>query len=106
MRSGLAYVRSSYGDNAWVGINYLTGSCGFLVVDTMEFLMFTEDKDPSLQRNIAVPMLGSALYVIESLGFFPYFDDGSRFYAGSGALGVYGSILGSVAIGLSEFWKL
>lgn len=104
--SDLAYVRDSYEDNVWVGINYLVGSCGFLVVDTMEFFTFTEDKDSSLRRNIAVSMLGSALYVIGSVGFFPYFDDGSRLYDGSDALGVYGFIFGSVAIGLSELWKL
>ncbi len=62
---------------------YTIGSCGFLAVDTQEFLTFTNE--PMLIRtNILCSWTGSLLYVIGSVGFFPVV------YAMSDQIGIQG----------------
>jgi hypothetical protein len=77
---------------------YTVGSLGFLAVDVLEFFTFTS---PCLLRsNILLSACGSAFYVAGSLGYFP------ALLAASPALGVWGFILGSALIGLSQLCKL
>ena len=99
--SGLAYYRNNYEDTVWVGIFYLVGSFGFLAFDSLEYFAFKNRRN-----NIAISIAGSACYVVGSIGFFPYFDDGSSKYDGSDALGVYGYLIGSFFIVISQSWKL
>jgi hypothetical protein len=49
---------------------YTIGSCGFLAVDTQEFLTFTNETI-YIRINILCSWVGSLLYVIGSVGFFP-----------------------------------
>mmetsp|Transcript_29285 Transcript_29285/g.57494 ORF Transcript_29285/g.57494 Transcript_29285/m.57494 type:complete len:242 (+) Transcript_29285:120-845(+) len=82
----------------WSALLYTVGSLGFLLVDVMEFFTFTDCV--FLRTNILCSALGSALYVIGSIGFFPSVYDQSDFY------GIWGFILGSAAIGSSQLWKV
>ena len=75
---------------------YVIGSCGFLTVDVMEFFTFHECP---LRGNILLSAVGSSLYVVGSAGFFP------SVYAETTVYGIFGFILGSVVIGLSQTWK-
>lgn len=77
---------------------YIIGSLGFLTVDVQEFFTFT-DCAP-LRWNISLSAIGSTLYVLGSIGFIPSVITDS----GSG-LGVWGFILGSAFIGVSQLWK-
>jgi hypothetical protein len=76
---------------------YIIGSLGFLAVDVMEFFTFTEDK--LIRLNISISMSGSAAYVVGSVGFLP------AVYALSPSIGIWGFIVGSVLIGVSQLWK-
>ena len=78
---------------------YTLGSAGFLAVDVMEF--FTLHAAPrALRLNILLSAAGSALYVVGSIGFFP------AVLGASAAIGVWGFILGSALIGVSQLCKL
>ena len=77
---------------------YTVGSVGFLLVDVMEFFTFTENL--LLRLNIAFSAIGSTLYVIGSAGFFPDIYNENDFY------GIWGFIMGSLCIGLSQIWKV
>ena len=77
---------------------YTLGSLGFLAVDVQEF--FTFRAPASLRANIACSALGSTLYVLGSVGFFP------SIFNASPALGVWGFILGSGLIAASQCCKL
>lgn len=77
---------------------YTLGSLGFLFVDVQEFFSFTS---PTLLRgNILLSATGSLLYVLGSIGFFPVVFNASE------VLGVWGFILGSLLIGVSQLFKL
>lgn len=77
---------------------YTLGSLGFLAVDVMEFVTFTS---PCLLRsNIALSALGSACYVAGSVGFFP------AVYSATAVVGVWGFIVGSALIGVSQLCKI
>lgn len=77
---------------------YTLGSVGFLYVDVLEFFTFTAQ--PLLRANISLSALGSTLYVVGSVGFFPVL------YNASQVLGVWGFILGSAFIAVSQVFKL
>lgn len=82
---------SEYGPTvgaAW----YTIGSFGFLGVDVQEF--FTFKTDFPLRTNIAISVIGSTLYIIGSIGFFPQLE--------APAVGIWGFILGSAFIGCSQ----
>lgn len=79
-------------------ILYIIGSIGFLTVDVQEFFTFTACVP--LRWNICLSAIGSTLYVLGSIGFIPSVITDS----GSG-LGVWGFILGSAFIGVSQLWK-
>jgi hypothetical protein len=79
---------------AWL---YTIGSCGFLTVDVLEFFTFT--KDPWLRANIAMSATGSSFYVLGSIGFIPAVADACVW------LGIWGFIIGSFFIGVSQLWK-
>ena len=81
-----------------IGWLYTIGSCGFLFVDVQEFFTFTDD--PILRFNIACSAFGSTLYVIGSAGFLP------SIWVYTDLIGLYGFLGGSLAIGLSQTWKL
>jgi hypothetical protein len=77
---------------------YTLGSLGFLFVDVQEFFSYTS---PILLRgNILLSATGSLLYVLGSIGFFPIVFNASE------VLGVWGFILGSLLIGVSQLFKL
>ena len=76
---------------------YICGSFGFLLVDVMEFFTFTEDK--LLRLNILMSVSGSTAYVIGSVGFLPLVS------AITPSFGIWGFIIGSVLIGVSQLWK-
>lgn len=78
---------------------YIVGSCGFLLVDLMELVTFTDSPAP-LRVNISMSAVGSTLYVIGSAGFLP------DVFAQSPNLGAIGFIAGSAVIGLSQTWKV
>ncbi|CAE8623112.1 unnamed protein product [Polarella glacialis] len=80
------------------GLLYIIGSCGFLYCDVGEFFTFTDDK--WLRLNISMSMVGSALNIIGSIGFLP------NVMAISPLLGILGFIGGSLAIGVSQAWKV
>jgi len=82
----------------WIGWLYTIGSCGFLFVDIQEFFTFTDDV--MLRVNILCSAFGSTLYVIGSAGFLP------SIWAITPLIGILGFIGGSLAIGLSQTWKL
>ena len=90
------------------GVLYTTGSTGFLVVDLMEFFTFT--KDLVLRINISLSAFGSLMYVIGSIGFIPavYESEATWDIVGftPATTGVYGFIVGSFFIGVSQFWKV
>eukprot|EP00386_Alphamonas_edax_P013123 GDKI01040646.1.p2 GENE.GDKI01040646.1~~GDKI01040646.1.p2 ORF type:complete len:240 (-),score=76.63 GDKI01040646.1:321-1040(-) len=75
---------------------YTLGSCGFLFVDVQEFFTF---EGLELRTNIALSAIGSTFYVIGSVGFFP------AIFAWDMRMGVWGFILGSFFIGVSQLWK-
>ncbi|KAG2497603.1 hypothetical protein HYH03_004347 [Edaphochlamys debaryana] len=75
---------------------YTIGSCGFLSVDVQEFLTF---EGAVLRANIAMSLVGSSLYVVGSVGFFP------SVFAWSPLIGIWGFILGSAVIGISQAIK-
>jgi hypothetical protein len=77
---------------------YTLGSVGFLYVDVLEFFTFTTL--PLLRANISLSALGSTLYVVGSVGFFP------ALYNVSEVPGVWGFILGSAFIAVSQVCKL
>ena len=90
------------------GILYTIGSSGFLGVDLMEFFTFTSD--PILRINISLSAIGSAFYVIGSVGFIPAVYESTAMWNVIGftpaTTGVYGFIAGSFFIGVSQFWKV
>ncbi len=93
------YFYPDYANGGYVaGWLYTIGSFGFLTVDVMEFFTYTDDK--WLRANIAMSAIGSTLYVIGSIGFFPSIYD-----ATNGSVGINGFISGSAFIGVSQAWK-
>ncbi len=82
---------------AWGGFLYTIGSCGFLGVDVLEFFTFTDDL--GLRLNIALSASGSFAYIVGSVGFLP------EVQAYSPLIGIYGFILGSFLIGVSQLIK-
>lgn len=78
-------------------ILYTVGSCGFLAVDVQEFFTYTSDS--FLRFNISLSAIGSLLYVLGSIGFFPVI------FAATPVLGLTGFIGGSLFIGISQLWK-
>jgi hypothetical protein len=80
---------------AWL---YTIGSAGFLVVDLQEFFTFTEDL--IVRINISGSVIGSLLYFIGSVGFFP------KIYIWEPLIGIVGFVVGSIFIGFSQTWKL
>lgn len=81
----------------WTAALYILGSLGFLSVDLLEIVTFTQCP---LRFNIALSATGSTLYVIGSAGFLPAVT------AKTLAWGIWGFILGSAIIGCSQIWKL
>ena len=77
---------------------YTAGSLGFLAVDVQEFFTFTSERP--LRANIALSACGSLLYVVGSAGFFPAAE------AVAPAVGVWGFLLGSALIFVSQCMKL
>jgi len=77
---------------------YVIGSSGFLYVDVLEFFTYTTDK--WLRLNISMSATGSLLYLIGSAGFIP------KLYAMTSLVGIWGFILGSFAIAVSQTWKV
>lgn len=75
---------------------YTLGSLGFLAVDVMESFAFSGARC-GLRVNIACSAIGSTLYLIGSVGFFP---------AVPVAVGVWGFVLGSGLLILSQGWKV
>jgi len=75
---------------------YTIGSVGFLGVDVMEIFTFTGML--SLTINIGCSVIGSTLYILGSVGFFPELH--------VPWMGNWGFVLGSFFIGMSEIWKL
>eukprot|EP00299_Pterocystis_sp_00344_P013045 c6346_g1_i1.p1 GENE.c6346_g1_i1~~c6346_g1_i1.p1 ORF type:complete len:243 (-),score=45.05 c6346_g1_i1:28-756(-) len=78
---------------AWL---YTIGSVGFLLVDVQEIFTFCSDR--WLTVNVFLSVCGSTLYIIGSVGFFPELDIPN--------VGIWGFILGSFFIGVSQIWKL
>jgi len=81
----------------WSGWLYTIGSVGFLSVDVIEFFTFTDDV--LLRINIFLSLTGSTFYVIGSIGFIPEVYNVTPF------VGIWGFILGSLFIGVSQVWK-
>lgn len=81
--------------SAWL---YIVGSLGFLFVDVQEFFAFTAD--PIYRANIACSMLGSAAYVVGSVGNL------DSIFRIAPLVGNLGFLLGSMVIGCSQTWKL
>lgn len=79
------------------GVCYILGSLGFLSVDVLEAITF---KECPLRANILLSAAGSTLYVIGSVGFLPSILNKSNL------LGVWGFILGSALIFVSQCWKV
>jgi hypothetical protein len=77
---------------------YIIGSFGFLTVDLLEFFTFVEE--PCLRTNIALSAIGSLLYIIGSVGWLP------QIMAQSQVWGIWGFILGSFFITVSQAWKV
>ena len=91
--TGVLYcVPTDYIANLSAGF-YTVGSLGFLLVDVMEFFTYTSSL--LLRFNITLSAMGSALYVIGSVGFF------ADIFNENYGTGVWGFILGSAFIGLS-----
>ncbi|KAL6758902.1 hypothetical protein V8C86DRAFT_2584309 [Haematococcus lacustris] len=84
------------GFDFWSAVLYTIGSFGFLFVDVQEFFTFGGFV---LRCNISMSMLGSFLYVVGSAGFLP------AVAAWNPAVGIWGFILGSAFIGVSQLWK-
>lgn len=82
----------------YAALLYTLGSFGFLSVDLLEFFTFTEDR--VIRFNIFLSATGSTFYVLGSIGFFP------SVYALTSVIGIWGFILGSFFIGISQLWKV
>jgi len=96
--TGVLYLVQTPNLAALSAFLYTLGSLGFLLVDVLEFFTF---RDPLVLRaNISLSALGSTLYVIGSIGFFP------SLYSASSIAGIWGFILGSLFIGVSQLCKL
>lgn len=78
-------------------ILYIVGSLGFLSVDVLEFFTFTECP---LRLNISLSAIGSTAYVVGSAGFLP------AVMGWSPAIGIWGFIVGSAFIFVSQCWKV
>jgi len=76
---------------------YTLGSCGFLAVDLLEL---ATPAYAHLRLNIGLSALGSSLYVVGSLGFLAPVLDITE------AVGVWGFLLGSALIAVSQIWKV
>ena len=63
----------------------------------MEFFTFTEDK--IIRFNISLSILGSLLYIVGSVGFYP------PLIAQTQTIGIAGFVFGSFFIGVSQLWK-
>ena len=84
--SGAFFINSIWA--AWCGgVFFLFGSLSLLAVDVMELHAFRRDED--LYRCLLFNALGSFLYVIGSIGYFPVIDV---------IVGQLGFILGAPAI--------
>jgi YrhK-like protein len=79
------------------GILYTIGSAGFLSVDVLEAFTF---KECPLRGNILMSAAGSTCYILGSIGFLPEILNNSNL------LGVWGFILGSALIFVSQCWKV
>lgn len=79
---------------------YIIGSCGFLCVDVLEFFTFTGAALLSL--NISASAIGSTAYVIGSIGFLPIVLNGIW----GTSIGVWGFIIGSALIAVSQMMKV
>jgi hypothetical protein len=80
---------------AWM---YTIGSAGFVFVDGQEFFTFYDDVE--LRVNVLCSVIGSTLYLIGSIGFFP------DIYISKPLIGILGFLIGSVFNGFSQLWKL
>ena len=88
---------STDASNFAAALLYTIGSCGFITVDLLEFFTFTTPAP--LRANIAMSALGSAAYIVGSLGFLP------SVASISSLVGVVGFIVGSALIAVSQAWK-
>lgn len=95
----LDFVRTFWWTDVLSAALYTLGSLGFLAVDVQEFLTFYREPLP-LRANIAMSACGSFFYVVGSVGYFPAFS------AGTTLVGQVGFVLGSLLIGVSQFWKV
>lgn len=86
-------------DGAFISaLLYTIGSAGFLLADITEWLHFTKPCFPHYSANYLFSALGSAIYLIGSICYFPSLDA-----AKSGALYF---IIGSSVIVLAQTWKI
>jgi hypothetical protein len=76
---------------------YTIGSICFLSVDVKDF--FSSAENVSIRINHICSMMGSTLYLIGSIGFFP------AIYNVTDSVGIWGFILGSLFVGSSQLWK-
>ena len=86
-----------YGERWCAGI-YTSGSLSFLFSDIFQFLGSVHTDIP--RTNLWWSVVGSLMYVIGSIGFFP------EVYFQTNMLGIWGFILGSFIIGCSQYWKV
>ena len=84
-----------------VGVTYTIGFFGFLFVNVIEFCTFTMDN--LLRLKISLSMIGSACYVVGSIGFIPGAPPNTNFTNPN--FGVVGFIMGSLFISCSQLWK-
>jgi hypothetical protein len=82
----------------WGAMLYTIGSAGFFAVDALELITFTR-APRHVRINISLSMVGSAFYIIGSMGFFPYVISRNT------QVGPWGFIIGSLLIGSSQLWK-
>lgn len=78
---------------------YIIGSIGFLTIDVLELFTFTDQL--SLTLNILTSAVGSTAYIVGSVGFLPIVVS-----AWGGEMGVWGFLVGSGAIGVSQIVKV
>jgi len=83
---------------------YIIGSCGFLGVDVQEFFTYWT-VDFYLAVNICLSMIGSTLYILGSIGFLPWLETKDPINP-THPMGIWGFILGSFFIGVSQVWKV
>jgi hypothetical protein len=96
--TGIYYFRVQHGASI-SALLYTIGSCCFVALDTMEIIA-ARKLHVAYRVNMALNWLGSALYLVGSVGFFPAVNSMSNQFS------IQGFVWGSFCMGCSQIWYI